>query len=82
MGAAGATIIAQSEEIAWYYGKVYEGHSVTRKDDHWLLVVRASDRTGHWVAFFSGSTQNQAFASFAWGVAHELISWSRDKFKK
>lgn len=78
---AAAMLLLMSEEVAWWAGKVYIGHSLSKRDDGWLLVVRATERGSSMVAFAGGRTQGDAVRQFAYELAHDLLVWRKDKFR-
>lgn len=77
---AGRYFLAVPECLAWWTGGVYSGHSLKRKRNGWLLVVKMSLRRQPVVSFTEASTVAEAVRQFAIGIAHDLVDWYPDDY--
>ena len=68
------------ETLGWWEKKTYRGHTLTKMDVGWRLILRATGKEGKVVAFFHASTIKELF----WQVGHSAkmkdIQWKQDQY--
>jgi hypothetical protein len=68
------------ETLGWWEQKTYRGHTLTKMDVGWRLILRATDKSGKVVAFFYADTIKGLF----WQVGHQAknkeIQWKTDLY--
>lgn len=78
---AGQYMLAVPESLAWFTGGVYDGHSLSRRGDKWLLVVRARLKRHPMVSFTEATTVGKVFQQFAIGIAYDIVDWRADQYR-
>jgi len=68
------------ETLGWYYRMVYTGHSLSLKDDGWLLIVRARRKQRKQVTFYHSETIWGCFFSFGSDVTRNQVKWRDDLY--
>lgn len=77
---AGTWLIAGPEVLGWYYKAVYQGHSLKRTRDGWLLIIRADfGRLGK-VCFTRGSSPADCVLHAAWDIKERRMQWQEDAY--
>ncbi|MCK5566181.1 MAG: hypothetical protein KAJ07_13135, partial [Planctomycetes bacterium] len=62
---AGAYILCIEEALGWYERVIYQGHTLKKKEDGWLLVVKARKGDRAVVAFFEGGDPEECIRGLA-----------------
>jgi hypothetical protein len=77
-------ILCANEQIPWYTGYLYTGHSMSKTDDGYLLVVRARRGNGGEaiVAMYGGWVPYDCWVGLAQDLHHRDVRWKPDKFRK
>lgn len=78
--AATRYLLCLLEVVAWYSGGVYDGHTLSRKEEGWLLVVRVRLDGRPMVAFSFGARPADAVGQFARSLARGSVQWRPDKY--
>jgi len=71
------------KDFAWATGKVLRGITLKRKDDGWLVVVRATTKRGSpVVSFASGKVLRKVWANWLdiCMDRHGELMWHKDKY--
>lgn len=68
------------ETFAWYTEWNYEGHTLKRKGNGWLLVVRGRTNGGRRVCFYQGNSIGRVFRQFAHAIANDMVEWHPDQY--
>lgn len=72
------------EELAYQTGAPVDGLNFTKREEGWLLVVKArSARRGRLVAFYGGHTPDDCLEAL-WAAAGSKpgVAWKPDKFAR
>lgn len=77
---AGYWLSCACEQLGWYYGGVYTGHSLKRTSDGWLLVMRMTLGDHKVVSFTGDATPVDCIRSFAWQVRDNRVTWKPDLY--
>lgn len=81
MATLGAFIADVEKEVAWVYKMVVTGISCQKKEDGWLLVLKAEKAGTRWVLFSYGGSLLECYRNL-WLTIHKMKpSWKPDKFK-
>lgn len=75
-------ILGWSYTIGWYDQFAYTGHTLTRKDDGWQLVVRARDKRGKkYVKIVRAVDQDTVVRLFNYSLRSKSPwGWTPDKY--
>lgn len=74
--------LALDEEIARMFNFTLSGVTLKRRDDDWLVVLRAESERGHWVAFIQAEDWADCWDVMTECVRRDWITWKRDKFNR
>ena len=77
---AGQMMLTFEEAIPWYTGMTYDGHTLKRKTEGWLLVVRVHDNGNPLVCFIGGEDPTDCARSFAIAAIYGGVVWHEDKY--
>ena len=81
---ANQAIVSWAESIAWYDGMIYMGHTMTRIDDGYRLIVRAQKKNGkQYIKMVHSRTPAGCVALFNQSLTKRGIAqWAKDKYAK
>jgi len=77
---AGYYITCLTEAIGWYYRAVYQGHTLKRTDQGWLLIVRVTMGGYKKVAFVAGVSIWDCFIQLGHGVRNQTLRFKDDLY--
>lgn len=80
--ALGLFLAELDKEVAWATGLVYLGHTLSQREDGWLLVVRARRGSSRLVAFCGGRDALGCFRQLYYGLYHDQMRWREDRYAK
>jgi len=82
LAALGAFLVDLGKELGWHTGADYQGHNLTRKDDGWLLVLKAEKKGQAVVAFIGGPSPLECYRNLWVVVTKGQVRWKTDRFRK
>lgn len=78
---AAAYIILLGESLGFWGRRTLTGFTVTKKEDGWLLIVKALHKGKPEVSFTHAATYQEAIKEWANGLVYDLVKWRPDQFK-
>lgn len=78
--ALGLFICNLPERIGYHLGAVYTGHTIKKKGDRWLLIVRATVNGNKKVAFFESDSILLVWRNFYSYAMIKDLKWKDDKY--
>jgi len=78
--AFGIFIAELEKEIGWATGYRYTGHTIKKKGDSWLLVVRVDSPTGKLVTFVDTRSPIDCFRLLYSQLYKTSIKWRKDMY--
>lgn len=77
---AGCWLLSMTEMIGWYEKMTYTGHTLKKKKEGWLLIVRAKAGKSKRVCFVTGKTPLEAVKTASWMLATRGLAWREDLY--
>jgi hypothetical protein len=77
----GYWITCLPESIGWYARMEYTGHSLTKKSDGWLLIVRAKRSQRAMVSFYHAQTIWDCFWRLGSDLTLNQVKWREDLYQ-
>lgn len=77
---AGYWLLTLPELVGWYSKRVYTGHTLKKKADHWLLIIRARKGVRKQVSFHTGASPVDTVRVAAWSLASGQFGWKDDLY--
>jgi len=68
------------ETLGWWEEKTYTGHTLSKMDVGWRLILRAVGREGKVVAFFYAPTIKELFWQVGYAARQRDITWKQDLY--
>lgn len=77
-------VLCIDEVLAWYEGVILRGYTLNKRENDWLLVVRADHpKKGRVVCFFTGMNPGDVWKHVAYLLANEPgVQWRPDRYVK
>jgi len=77
---AGTWLLILPETLGWYEKVVYQGHTMKKREEDWLLIIRATKGGHAIVSFFSGPSPTECVRSAAVAARRKEMRWKSDRF--
>lgn len=68
--------------LTWGHGAELVGLSFKRRDNDWLLILKAVHNERHVVAFCTGQDSMDALKNAAYLCARKELRWKKDKYPR
>lgn len=69
------------EHLPWLAKRTLIGLTISKKDDGWLMIVRAKRGRQPQVSFHHAATLDELWLVTAWWLFHDLARWRNDKYR-
>lgn len=66
--------------LPWLAARELTGVNIKRREEDWILVLKARRKTKHQVCFFTGDSIEDCLVNMAHGLLWDLATWKEDKW--